>query len=959
MADDRTCNENALRRRYTLRYLLAMCLISSSFIIGAYQVNQILDVNRQSGEIISIAGTQRILSQRVALLTERVRTETNGYRRDRALRDMRLAIERMREAHTYLTTSLDGHPAPATMTAALRHLHAPGGRGLEGMMNGFIRTFSAFVENPEALEEAVEFQRMNAENGLLVRLDQAVDLYADAADAEMATAIRVHGIWVLISLALVAFTATFIFRPLARDAAKAVANMGAALDERAALLSRSFKIAKMGHWRAINAEADPLWLSQELLDMYDMDRSEGFVPLSVIQEGDVIPQGTSIDDNLQHAAFKHTWETGEPTVARSQFRKPNGDIIDMLAYMEAEFGPDGEVVGVVGVIKDDTAEAHAERALKQSYAVIEGKSRDLVEAQRLGKLATWRCSLDTGVVEWDERAFELMRFDPANFQPTMESVRRCYIEGSRERLIALSERVVSTGQRQSDTFRVQCGDGTVIDLFLRSTLECDEDGNPIALFGTMQDVSKERAAARELEQLAYFDNLTGLANRTLFTRELKRASDASRRHDNKAALVLLDLDHFKEVNDTLGHEAGDQLLGIVGRRLSNVVRKDSFVARLGGDEFAVIVEGDINQQTLDCLCARIIEALAQPAALSLGTVQTNASVGVALMPDHSIDPDELLRFADLALYASKERGRGRATYYNEHYSEALSARLTMASEVRSALDESRFEVHFQPIVDIQHGKVGGFEALLRLPKPDGSFVPPSEFIAIAESSHLIADLGSFVLHSACREAQSWIDEGLPARSVSVNVSAAQVWHGDLEKVIDNALESSKLDPSLLCIELTESVFAAESIDRLNGILTRLNERGIQLALDDFGTGYSSLGYLNQLPFDTLKIDRTFVSGANQCVEKRKLLRGIVSLGKGLDLKVTAEGVETEEELKLVRQLGSHCVQGWFFSKAQPADQAVVEAARIEALSMLQQLNPRERQRQHRDAVMDALLRRSA
>lgn len=959
MVDDLTGNETVLRRRYTLRYLLAMCLISGSFVIGAYQVNKILDVNRQAGEIISIAGTQRILSQRVALLTERVRTETNGYRRDRALRNMRLAIERMREAHTYLTTSLDGHPAPATMTPALRHLHSPSGSGLEGMMDSFIRTFSAFVENPEALDEAVEFQRMNAENGLLVRLEQAVNLYADAAETKMSTAMRVHGRWVLISLALVVFAAIFIFRPLARDAAKAVANMGAALDERAALLSRSFKIAKMGHWRAINAEADPLWLSQELLDMYDMERKEGFVPLSVLQKGDVIPEGTSIDDNLQHAAFKRTWETGEPTVARSQYRKPNGDIIDMLAYMEAEFGPNGEVVGVVGVIKDDTAEAQADRALMQSYSVIEGKSRDLVEAQRLGKLATWRCCLDTGIVEWDERAFELMRFDPGTFQPNIESVRRCYIEGSRERLSALSERVVSTGQRQSDTFRVQCGDGTIIDLYLRSTLECDEDGNPIALFGTMQDVTKERAAARELEQLAYFDNLTGLANRTLFTRELKRVSDATLRSDDTAALILLDLDHFKEVNDTLGHEAGDQLLGIVGRRLSNVVRKDSFVARLGGDEFAVIVEGDVSQQALDSLSARIIEAMAQPAALSLGTVQTNASVGVALMPDHSGDPDELLRFADLALYASKECGRGRATYYNEHYSEALSARLTMASEVRSALDESRFEVHYQPLVDVQHGKVGGFEALLRLPKPEGGFVPPSEFIAIAESSHLIADLGSFVLHSACQDAQSWIDEGLPARSVSVNVSAAQVWHGDLEKVVDSALETSGLDPTLLCIELTESVFAAESIDRLNGILTRLNDRGIQLALDDFGTGYSSLGYLNQLPFDTLKIDRTFVSGANQCVEKRKLLRGIVSLGKGLDLKVTAEGVETEEELKLVRQLGCHCVQGWFFSKAQPADQAAVEAGRIEALSMLRQLNPHERQRQHRDAVMDALLRRSA
>ncbi len=959
MDNDSTYDEKALRRRYTWQYIAAMALVAASIVIGAFQVNQILDVNRQQGEIINVAASQRMLSQRLALLPDRVLSETNTYRRDRALRDIRLAVERMREAHVYLTEGRNGEPAPAQATATLRHHYAPAGRGLENMVASFIRTYEAFANAPEEFDEAIEYQRMNAENGLLIRLDQAVELYTQTAEQEMATAMRVHGIWVLVSLGFVLLVAIFIFRPLARDAAMAVGNIGAELDERAGLLSRSFKIAKMGHWRAINAEADPLWMSQELIDMYDMERQEGFVPLSVIQEGDVVPEGTAIEDNLQHAAFKRTWEKGEPTVARSQYRKPNGDIIDMLVHMEAEFGPDGEVVGVVGVIKDDTAEAEADRALKESYAVIEGKSRDLMESQRLGKLASWRVCLDTMTVEWDERGYELMRFDPETLDMSVENVSRCYIDGSRERLAEFRNRAIETGARQNDTFRVERGDGTQIDLQLQCTLERDAKGQPFALFGTMQDVTKERAAARELEQLAYFDNLTGLANRTLFTRELKRISDAARNDDHTAALILLDLDHFKEVNDTLGHEAGDQLLGIVGRRLANVVRNENFVARLGGDEFAVIVEGNVSRQALDCLCARIIESMGHPATLSLGTVRTNASVGVALMPSHSDDPDELLRFADLALYASKENGRSRTTYYDESYSAALSARLTLATEVRSALDEERFEVHYQPVVDIQQGNVGGFEALLRLPKKGGGFIPPSQFVPIAESSHLIADLGAFVLQAACKEAQAWIDEGLPPRTIAVNVSAAQVWHGDLEKVIDGALESSKLNPKLLCIELTESVFAAESIDRLNGILTRLKERGIQLALDDFGTGYSSLGYLNQLPFDTLKIDRTFVSSAHQCLEKRKLLRGIVSLGKGLDLKVTAEGVETEDELKLVRQLGCHCVQGWFFSKAERADLAIVEASRIEALSMLRQLNPVEQQRQHRDAVMNALLRRPA
>lgn len=958
MANTHALTESALRGRYTARYLVAMALIALTIGVGAYQLNRVLDVNHQQAEIINIASAQRMLSQRLALLPDRILNETNEYRRSRALNDLRISVQRMRDGHVFLNESINGRPAPSNATQALYHHHAPGGRGLRSMSDSFIRTLEAFAENPEGLGEAIAFQRMNAETGLLIRLDQAVELYTEAAEAEMAKAMRVHGFWVITSLVLLLLLIVLIFRPMAKDAAKSVANMGAELDERAALLSRSFKIAKMGHWRATNAEANPLWMSQELLDMYAMDLKEGSHPLSVIQAGDIVPHETPIASNTQHLAFKQTWETGEPTVARSRFRKPNGDVIDMLVHMEPEFDDAGKVVGVVGVIKDDTAEAEADRALMRSYDVIERKTQDLIEAQRLGKLATWRCPLETNIVEWDERAYEMMRCDPEAFDPTIENVRQFYIDGGRERLVMLSERVIATGQRQSDTFKVQRGDGTVIDLYLRSTLECDADGDPVALFGTMQDVTKERAAARELEQLAYYDHLTGLANRTLFTRELERQSASAGKNGHRAALVLLDLDHFKEVNDTLGHQAGDQLLGIVGQRLASLVSKNNFVARLGGDEFAVIVQDEIDTATLDAFCGRIIETLSIPASLSLGKVQTNASIGIALMPEHSTEPDELMRFADLALYASKEKGRGRASYYQDDYSVALGDRLSLASEIRTALHDERFEVHYQPLVDLGTGKVAAFESLLRLPTLDGRFIPPSEFIPIAESSHLISDLGSFVLHQACKEAQSWVDAGLPPRKIAVNVSAAQVWHGDLEKIIDSALETSALDPELLCIELTESVFAAESLPRLEGILNRLKERGIDLALDDFGTGYSSLSYLNRLPFDKLKIDRTFVCAASACTEKRKLLRGIVSLGKGLDLQVVAEGVETKEELQLVKRLGCDLVQGWYFSKAQTAEQAVVEASRIEASNSLQPVNSAERQRRHRDVVMDALIRRT-
>lgn len=927
-------DETRLRQRYMLQSVAALALIAITIVCGAIQLQNVLSVNKQQAEIINVAGAQRMLSQRLALLPQRIEAETNAFRRARAANDLRIAVVRMREGFTFLTQAQDGATAPYQTTPDLVHLYAPEGRSLYTMTDSFLGTYEAYIAGEEVSREEIEHKRVNAETGLLVRLDRAVSLYAQAAEAQIAQAIRVHGSWVIVALGLLLLEILFVFRPMARDAARSVARIRSRLDERGELLSRSMTIAKMGHWRATNAQADPLWLSQELLDMYDMDQKEGWHPLSLIQDGDIITQDTPIEANTQHLAFKQTWDTGEPTVARSQFRKPNGQIIDMLVHLDAERDEEGRVIGVIGVIKDDTNEAQADRALRNSYDVIERKSQALMEAQRLGRMATWSRRLDGRYLDWDERAFDLLGCDPSNFDPTLENVRNLFPADDRKRLVEMTERAIQTGERQGEHFRIRRGDGAMIDLYLRSTLERDKNGEPFALFGTMQDVSKEKAAERKLEKLAYYDGLTGLANRTLFTHELEQACARNLANGEEAALLLLDLDHFKEVNDTLGHLAGDELLAIVGERLVDVVTQENFVARLGGDEFAVVLTGDITTERLDTAAQLLIESIEHSAHLHAGDVETCASIGIALIGKDSNNPETLMRYADLALYASKEKGRGCATYFEPALSQGLTARLNMETEIRAALAQSRFETHYQPLVHLETGRVSAFEALLRLPKADGGFVSPGEFIPVAESSHLIADLGAYVLNQACHEAQSWIDAGLPARRIAVNVSAAQVWHGDLEQVVDTALTRSGLQPSQLCIELTESVFAAESLGRLEQILITLKERGVVLALDDFGTGYSSLGYLNRLPFDKLKIDRTFVSGVDASAEKQKMLRGVVSLGKGLDMTVVAEGVETEEELAFVRQLGCDKVQGWYFGKAVPATQAIVEASRIEAMAVL-------------------------
>ncbi|MBV6656714.1 MAG: EAL domain-containing protein [Devosiaceae bacterium] len=939
--------------------MVALALIATTIVLGAVQLHRILEISHEKAEIVDIAGAQRMLSQRLALLTPRVLDAPNAFRQERAMRDMRVAVERMRAGHTYLTTPRENGLVPAEASPELIHHYAPVGRGLYRMADSFISAFEAFVEDPEGRAGTIEFHRVNAETGLLVRFDQAVALYTAAARQQTSEAIRVHGAWVALALVMLLIEIAVIFNPMARDAARSVTSMQAALDDRTKLLSQSMKIAKLGHWRATNAQADPIWLSHELLEMYGMEREEGLVPLSVIQDGDIIPDETPIESNTQHLAFKKTWETGEPVVARSQYRKPDGEIIDMMVHLAAELDDEGQVVAVTGVVKDVTEEAEAERALRESYELIEQKTDSLREAQRLGRSGTWRRPLDEDKLHLDSRAYELLRFEPGSLKTSRADMRKHYVGDAFDRLVMLQDTVVETGEQAETDVQMRRGDGAIIDMRIRMMLERDAKGEPRALFGTMQDVTSEKAAERELEQLAFYDHLTGLANRSLFTRELRRVCDKADAGQGDAALILLDLDYFKEVNDTLGHLAGDQLLEVVGRRLSEAVGNGCFVSRLGGDEFAVIVDKSATRESIDALCERIIEKVAVSADLNGSEVQTRCSIGIAWAPKDSVAPDELMRFADLALYASKENGRGRFTHFAASMSDAMGARLSMANEIRHALEDDRFEVHFQPIVDVRRGEVQGFESLLRLRREDGGYVPPGQFIPIAESSHLIADLGAFVLERACLEAQQWVEAGVAPRSVAVNVSAAQVWHGDLEKVVDGALTRSGLNPKLLCIELTESVFAAESLARLEGILRRLSERGISLALDDFGTGYSSLSYLNQLPFDKLKVDRAFISDLHLCADKRKMLRGIVSLGKGLDLKVVAEGVETSEELEVVRAMGCDFVQGWYYGKAEPSEKALAEASRIEAMSLSERMNELREGKTYGDAVMQALLRHPA
>jgi diguanylate cyclase (GGDEF)-like protein len=451
----------------------------------------------------------------------------------------------------------------------------------------------------------------------------------------------------------------------------------------------------------------------------------------------------------------------------------------------------------------------------------------------------------------------------------------------------------------------------------------DETGMLVDTFNRM--ITEIGVRDQRLERLAYFDPLTGTANRQLFHQNLERTL---KQNESRAALFLLDLDGFKIINDTFGHSVGDALLVNVATVLQGELKDRLHLARLGGDEFALIAPGTATEQGAEAIAARIVAALLRPALIDGREIFVTTSIGIVMMPRDGSSPEDLLRRADLALYSAKREGPSRVKFYRPTLDEEVQQRSELAGDLRRALETGALEVQYQPQADLAAGEVVGFESLLRWKHPERGYISPAVFIPIAEESNLICDLGLWILRESCRQAQAWIDAGQMPRQVSVNVSMAQIRQAEFHLDVANILRDTGLRPSLLCLELTESLFIGTSRRRANFILEALKQTGISLAIDDFGTGYSSLSYLQELPFDKLKIDRAFIGGVDIDPSRRRLLKGIVELGHALGKSVVAEGAETNGEIDVLRQLRADQVQGYIFSRPLPAAEALAAAAAI-------------------------------
>ncbi len=432
---------------------------------------------------------------------------------------------------------------------------------------------------------------------------------------------------------------------------------------------------------------------------------------------------------------------------------------------------------------------------------------------------------------------------------------------------------------------------------------------------TSRDVTRPDSAESQAQYLAHFDMLTGLPNRALFRDRLLQAMAQAKRTDTLLAVMFLDMDNFKDVNDTLGHAVGDRLLREIAGRIKSCVRASDTVARFGGDEFGIIQTNLSMVEDAARLAERVVQVVGRPLTIEGHEIHPAVSIGVTLYPFEDHDAEDLLKSADMAMYKAKREGRNRYQFYVAELNRMVQRRAVIERELRLALERSQLSLHYQPQLSLKNGHVVGVEALLRWQHPERGPISPAEFIPVAESTGLIMPIGEWVLREACRQARAWKDAGLPPLRVAVNLSAAQFRHHNLLDTITRALEEAKLDPPFLEVELTESLIMKDVHSTIE-TLRHLHDLGVQISVDDFGTGYSSLSYLTRFPIHKIKLDQSFVRDVHNR-DGAAIARTVIMLGRALKMRVMAEGVETVEQLEFLRQHHCHEVQGFYFSRPMP------------------------------------------
>ena len=482
-----------------------------------------------------------------------------------------------------------------------------------------------------------------------------------------------------------------------------------------------------------------------------------------------------------------------------------------------------------------------------------------------------------------------------------------------ELLAQVAEQAARTRERYTIEYRIIRADGGVRWVWERGTPVFGADSTLVAFEGFIQDITERKSDQERIAHQASYDALTGLANRSLLNVRLAQSIADAEVEGACAAVAFVDLDNFKFINDTFGHQLGDTLLQAMAERIKACVRETDTVARLGGDEFVLVLTRYAGDEDVTRIVQRVHAAVAEPWNAGRREFHVSCSIGVAVYPQDGRNADVLLRNADSAMYKAKESGRNTFQFFTPELNRLVAERIGLEHRLRGALKRRQFLLHYQPRVDLRSRRIVGAEALLRWRMPGRGLVSPARFISVAEDTGLIVPIGKWVLQTACQQNKAWQVAGLPPIVISVNVSPRQFRQDDIVATIAEALEQSDLDPRYLQIELTEGL-AMHDAEKYVAMLGRISALGVQIAVDDFGTGYSSLSYLKRFPVDHLKVDRSFVRDLPADADDAAIVQAIIALGHKLGLKVVAEGVETAEQFDYLRRSACDEMQGYYFSK---------------------------------------------
>jgi diguanylate cyclase (GGDEF)-like protein/PAS domain S-box-containing protein len=604
-------------------------------------------------------------------------------------------------------------------------------------------------------------------------------------------------------------------------------------------------------------------------------------------------------------------EAGETiTMEETQRLHRDGHVIDVALSIAPIHGADGKVNGTMVTIADIRPRKQAEAALRES----ESHLRLAMDAAQMG-MWYWEC--DTDRFTYSEGLSLLFGY-PAIGPPTdYRLLQERLHPDDRELFEATMRHAVKKGTDFQVDYRVVWPDGSVHWIANRAQVHRGPDGRALRVVGVAMNITERKIAEQRIAHMAHHDALTGLPNRVLLRDRIQQAIAQAHRNGTQLAVLFVDLDHFKTINDSLGHQLGDRLLQSVASRILVCVREGDTVSRVGGDEFVIVIPGLASAADASGVAAKILDVLASAFHLHGNDLHVAASIGISLYPADGADAETLMRHADTAMYHAKDSGRANFQFFTQYMNVAAQQRLSLENALRGALENQEFELHYQPLYDLNDRSITGFEALLRWhPEGGAETIAPSEFIAAAEESGLIIPIGEWALREALRQAKAWQSPGRPL-TMAVNVSANQLSRSNFVERLRSLLQEMAIDPSLIELEVTESVII-EGAGEATSALDELAALGVGIAIDDFGTGYSGLAYLKRLPIDTVKIDQSFVRDLTTDPDDAAIVTAILAMAKSLGVDVVAEGVETEEQLEELKRLGCHRAQGFLLAAPMTA-----------------------------------------